>query len=351
MKILYGVPGEGMGHATRSKVIITYLLEQGHDVQAVSSARAYQFLSKAFPGRVHEIKGFHLAYRNATVSKLSTAMLTLKTGPENLRVNFERYRQVLGSFAPEVIISDFESFTHFFAKQHRLPIISIDNMQVISRCALDIVVPKEERANFSVARNIVKVKVPRSDHYLITSFFDAPVCKERTTVVPPIIRKEILEAKPTNGEHILVYQTSTSQGNLVETLQQLPQEQFRVYGFNKEEQHGNVQLKAFSEEGFIQDLASAKAVLANGGFSLLSEAVYLRKPICSIPIGGQFEQYMNAAYVEKMGFGRHFPAFAADGIKAFVYDLSIFRERLQDYTQEGNKLLFSELDKQLSVVL
>ena len=58
-----------MGHATRSKVVIEYLL-QVHNVQVVSSSRAYQFLSKAFPGRVHEIKGLHFAYKNAQVSKL-----------------------------------------------------------------------------------------------------------------------------------------------------------------------------------------------------------------------------------------------------------------------------------------
>ncbi|GAB3811811.1 MJ1255/VC2487 family glycosyltransferase [Pontibacter rugosus] len=350
MKILYGVPGEGMGHATRSKVIISYLLEQGHEVQAVSSARAFDFLNKAFPGRVHEIKGFHLAYKNAAVSKLGTAILTIKTAPDNLKRNFDRYQKLLGSFQPEAVISDFESFSYFFAKYHRLPVISIDNMQVMSRCTLDIVVPKQEKANLSIARNIVKSKVPRSDHYLISSFFDAPVCKERTTVVPPIIRKEIQEATPSIKEHILVYQTSTSQKNLIETLQQLPQEQFFVYGFNKEEQHGNVQLKAFSEAGFIQDLASAKAVMANGGFSLLSEAVYLRKPICSVPIVNQFEQFLNAAYVEKLGYGRHFPGFEADGLKAFIYDLPRFRENLAQYSQDGNSKLFATLEEQLKTV-
>lgn len=350
MKILYGVPGEGMGHATRSKVIITHLLEQGHQVQVVSSARAYHFLNQAFPDLVHEIKGFHLAYRQAAVSKLGTALLTLRSAPENLRRNFERYRQLLSSFSPEVVISDFESFSYFFAKQHRLPLISIDNMQVMSRCTLDIAVPKQERASYAIARNIVRSKVPRSDHYLISSFFDVPVCKERTTLVPPIIRREILEAEPSTGFHVLVYQTSTSQANLVEVLQQLPAEQFCVYGFNKEESHGNVQLKAFSEQGFIRDLASAKAVVANGGFSLLSEAVYLRKPICSVPIVGQFEQFVNAAYVERMGYGRHFAGFTADGLKAFLYDLSRFRERLKGYAQEGNTALFAEVDRQLMAV-
>ncbi|QHL87304.1 UDP-glucuronosyltransferase [Nibribacter ruber] len=350
MKILYGVPGEGMGHATRSKVIITHLLAQGHDVQAVSSARAHQFLNKAFPGRVQEIKGFHIAYREAAVSKLNTALLTLSTAPESLKMNFNRYRGLMESFQPEVVISDFESFTFLFAKHHRLPIISIDNMQVMNRCQLAIPIPKEERGSYQVAKNIVKAKVPRAAHYLVSSFFEAPVHKENTTVVPPIIREEILKAKPSQGSHVLVYQSSANQKNLLEALQQLPQETFYVYGFNKEEQHGNVQLKAFSEDGFIQDLASAKAVVANGGFSLLSEAVYLQKPICSVPIPKQFEQYLNAAYVQQLGYGRYFPAFTADGLKAFLYDVPLFQEQLRKYQQDGNTLLFQALDQQLAQV-
>ena len=324
MKILYGVPGEGMGHSTRSKVIITYLLAQGHEVQVVSSSRAYQFLARSFPGRVHEIKGYHLAYKNAAVSILKTATLTLRTAPAHLQENFHRYRALAEQFHPELIISDFESFTYLFAKYHRLPVISIDNMQIINRCTLDITIPAAERNNYVIAKNIVKGKVPNSDHYFISTFFNLPVRKERTTLVPPIIRQEILETHSSAGNHLLVYQTSTSQKNLIPLLQQLPNEKFLVYGFNKEEEHGNVQLKAFSEAEFIQNLASAKAVLANGGFSLLSEAVYLHKPICSVPIANQFEQFLNAAQVQKLRYGRYFPEFSADALKAFIYDIQVF---------------------------
>ncbi|MBA9076321.1 MULTISPECIES: MJ1255/VC2487 family glycosyltransferase [Rufibacter] len=348
MKLLYGVPGEGMGHATRSKVMITHLLAQGHDVQVVSSARAYQFLDKAFPGRVHEIRGFHIAYRDAAVSTVNTALLTLKTAPATLRMNFNRYRQLMEQFQPEAVISDFESFSYLFARHHRLPVLSIDNMQVINRCTLDVPVLPEWKSSFQVAKNVVKAKVPRAHHYLAASFFPATICKPNTTLVPPIIREEILQAKTSVGNHVLVYQSSTNQKNLLQTLQQLPQERFYVYGFNKEEQHGNVQLKAFSEDGFIQDLSSAKAVVANGGFSLLSEAVYLHKPICSVPIPKQFEQYLNAAYVQKLGYGRYFPEFTADGLKAFLYDLPLFQQNLAQYHQEGNQTLFLEVDRLLA---
>ncbi|SFQ61731.1 MJ1255/VC2487 family glycosyltransferase [Hymenobacter arizonensis] len=350
MNILYGVPGEGLGHATRSKVVIAHLLAQGHQVCVVSSSRAYHMLAAAFPGRVHEIRGFHLAYRGLAVSKARTAVLTLRTAPDDLRTNFAKYRELLCDFEPELIISDFESFSYLFAKMRRLPIISIDNMQIISRAKLDVTVPKSERGNYNLAQNIVRAKLPRSRHYFVTTFFNLPLSKSDTTLVPPIIRPEILAAKPTTGSHVLVYQSATTQQNLVPLLQQLPNQEFRVYGFNKEENHGNVQLRAFSEAGFIADLASCRAVVTNGGFSLISEAVFLRKPICAIPIPAQFEQWLNAAEVEQMGYGRHFAAITADNLRAFLYELAGFETALAGYQQDGNEVLFAKLDKELATL-
>ncbi|GAB2958134.1 hypothetical protein GCM10027048_26270 [Hymenobacter coalescens] len=351
MNILYGVPGEGLGHATRSKVIIRHLLEQGHEVQVVSSSRAYKLLADNFPGRVREIRGFHLAYKELAVSKSRTAGFTLRSAPASLQLNFQRYRDLLTDCCRfDLVISDFESFSYFFAKTQRLPVVSIDNMQVISRTQLDVAIPREERGNFELARGIVRAKLPRSRHYLVTTFFRPPVAKPDTTLVPPIIRPEIVAQRPTRGQHVLVYQSSTNQRDLVPLLQQLAGQEFRVFGFNRDEAHGNVLLRPFSEAGFIADLASARAVVTNGGFSLISEAVYLHKPVCAIPIPAQFEQWLNAAEVEKLGYGRHFPALTADNLKAFLYDLTPFEQALSQYQQQGNEELFRQLAAVLDTV-
>ncbi|MDB5235177.1 MAG: hypothetical protein JWR44_2170, partial [Hymenobacter sp.] len=220
----------------------------------------------------------------------------------------------------------------------------IDNMQIISRANLNLTVPKTERGNYNLAKSIVRAKLPHSRHYFVTTFFNLPLAKDDSTLVPPIIRPEIMAAQPTTGRHVLVYQSATTQQNLVPLLQQLPDQEFRVYGFNKEEDHGNVQLRAFSEAGFIADLASARAVVTNGGFSLISEAVFLHKPICAIPIPAQFEQWLNAAEVEQMGYGRHFEAITADNLRAFLYSIPNFEKALSGYRQQGNAVLFSQLD-------
>lgn len=347
MKILYGVPGEGMGHATRSKVIIQYLLEQNYDVRVVSSDRAFTFLNTAFPGRVTEIKGLHFAYKNAKISKSGTFMLNLKSAGKNLVHNYIKKLEIEHTFKSDLVISDFESFAYFYAKMHQLPIISIDNMQVMNRCKLDIAISKEEESNFTIAKQIVKAKLPGCNQYFISSFFEAEIVKKNTQLVPPIIREAILLAKPSEGNHILMYQTSSSLENVQETLAQLPQENFIVYGMNQNYTAGNVQFKPFSETEFIADFSSAKAVIANGGFSFLSEAVYLKKPIYSFPIDGQFEQYMNAAYIEKLGYGRHFKNLSSDQLKAFLFDLPHFKKQLGHYQQNGNEKLFESLNLQL----
>ena len=48
MKILYGVVGEGLGHAIRSSVILEKLLADGHEVHVVVSGRAYDLLAAIF---------------------------------------------------------------------------------------------------------------------------------------------------------------------------------------------------------------------------------------------------------------------------------------------------------------
>lgn len=343
MNILYGVPGEGMGHATRSKVIIDFLLEQNHHVQVVSSSRAYQFLNANFPHRVHEIEGMHFAFKDSKVSKTGTVVLNVKNASKLLFQNFAEYLALKKSFTPDLVISDFETFTTLFAKTHDLPLISIDNMQVINRCKLEIPIPRSEKSNYAISKSIVKVKVPKAEHYFISSFFEAQIQKKNTTLVPPIVREAIIKTQVQEGKHILMYQSSSNINHVIEVLHQIPDYTFYVYGFNQDLVHQNIVFKSFSEEGFVADLASAKAVIANGGFSFISEAVYLQKPIYSFPLQDQFEQFVNASYIEKLGYGRHFEQLTADHLNAFLIDLPKFKNNLASYTQNGNAVLFATL--------
>jgi UDP:flavonoid glycosyltransferase YjiC (YdhE family) len=96
MKILYGVPSEGMGHATRSQVVVEHLLGRGHDVSIATSDRAFEFLEKTFPGHYFRIEGLHLAYEdggNANVDgHILAAGFTTMSGNDPANARFREYR-------------------------------------------------------------------------------------------------------------------------------------------------------------------------------------------------------------------------------------------------------------------
>ncbi len=353
MRILYGVVGEGMGHATRSRVVIEHLLQRGHQVEIVVSGRAHEMLSKHFKG-VHRIHGLHMIYEDNEVKKARTAFSNLKGAllPASLREglpgNVRQWYEMAQKFAPDAVISDFESWSYLFGKACGVPIISIDNMQILSRCHHDDDVFRVDPASFLLAKGIVRGKLPGCYHYLITTFFYPPTKRERTTLVPPILRAEVLAAKPSQGEHVLVYQSGEGAESIAAVLKQFDQQRFVVYGMRRgisEPQiEGNLEHQPFSETRFVDHLASAKAVVAGGGFSLLGEAVYLRKPLLSVPLEGQFEQTLNAVYLQKLGYGLFRREIQAADIEELLRRAPEFQARLDQYSQPGNQQLFDALD-------
>jgi uncharacterized protein (TIGR00661 family) len=347
MKILYGVVGEGMGHATRSKVIVSHLRQQGHDVKIVVSGRAHDYLKRFFPD-VEEIHGLSIAYDGNAVSKRGTFARLLGEIPQSAD-NLDRMQNVHERFKADAVVSDFESFAYLFGQRYRLPVISIDNMQVMNRCELDVEIPFAEKVNFALAKTIVKAKLPGCHHYLITSFFFPKVRKDRTSLFPPILRDEIIAAKPRarSGEHVLVYQTADAWKELVPTLQRM-KGKFIVYGLKRDQDLGHVQLRNFSEAGFIDDLASAKAVVTGGGFSLMTEAIFLGKPVLSVPIKKQFEQLLNGLYLEKLGYGRWVRELSQDVIDDFLAKNAEYTANVARHAQKGNELILSALDELLS---
>src|ERR1700756_4723864 len=58
--ILYGVNGEGSGHSSRAREVITHLESQGHRVHVATFDRGYENLKGDFD--VTEIDGLRLTY-------------------------------------------------------------------------------------------------------------------------------------------------------------------------------------------------------------------------------------------------------------------------------------------------
>jgi uncharacterized protein (TIGR00661 family) len=88
-------------------------------------------------------------------------------------------------------------------------------------------------------------------------------------------------------------------------------------------------------------------VVANGGFTLLSEAVYLHKPVLASPVKKQFEQVLNARYVEALGYGLAADALSAERLGEFLERLPDLEAKLAGYSQDGNREILARLDELL----
>ncbi|MFH0873765.1 MAG: glycosyltransferase family protein [Candidatus Komeilibacteria bacterium] len=347
MKILYTICGDGNGHAFRSSVVIDHLLACGHDVFIVSSGKAYKYLAQRYPQHL-EVNGLKLEYSGTRVKKSRTITKNLakvKSLPQDLRALGE----VVKSFRPTVIITDFEPSASVLASFYDLPLICIDNQHIISDTKLPI--KRQDYPDYVVTKVYTESVAPNRDYSLITTFFFPPLKKSRegkSWLFPPLIRPEVNAAQPQAGDYFFCYLTADCFDQFGEVLYQTG-EKFIIYNAARRDFGPRFQFKEFSPSGVVNDLAGARGVVINGGFTLMSESLYLGKPILSMPIKMQYEQILNARMIEALGLGLMTKELTADVFNSWHSQLSRFTQVVKTLTF-SNQLLLSKLDELLTTI-
>jgi uncharacterized protein (TIGR00661 family) len=335
--ILYGVNGEGSGHSTRAKEVLRHLVQQGHSVHVASFDRGLANLKDEF--EVTEIYGLRLSYVNNRVRYEKTLARNLVSAPKAVRSN-QKLMQLAEEWKIDLVITDFEPMTCHVGHRKGLPSIAIDNQHCVTNAEVSYL--NQYRRDAAATKLVARLMTPRADAYLVISFFPAKLKKKNTYLFSPLLRSEILQASPTTGDYVLVYVTSPSP-KLDEKLKRV-RCRFIAYGFGRDGTEGNVTFKKPSQQGFLADLVGCKAVIANSGFSLISEALNLGKPYLAIPVAHQFEQIFNAYYLDKLGYGAYWKDLQKEKVESFLFNLDVYRANLARYPQEDNSALLSKLD-------
>lgn len=337
--VFYCVCGEGMGHAIRSGVIINRIKEK-YDVYIFSSDRAYHYLDNKFDN-VFEIGGFNTVYINNKVNNKKTFYNALKRNPSNLKEGYDVLYKKARELSPNIIVTDFEIYASVLSKILNIPMISLDNIHMITQTKIDY--PAHHQREMLKAKGVIKTYVIRPKIHILTSFFYPKVRpKKHAVIYPPVLREEILKLEPKNKDYILVYQTSKESLSLIEELKKID-EKFIVYGYNREYEDSNLTFKNFNEDIYFKDLSEAKAVICNGGFTLISESVYLKKPIYSIPAEGNFEQTLNGFYVQKLGYGEYHDKIDSEKLDNFLKNIPKYQEKLNKVKKTDNEGIIKEL--------
>jgi len=339
MNILYGVAGEGFGHSSRALSIADFLQKKGHKVKIITYGQAYFVLKNKFD--IFKVKGLHLIFEKNVLHLRKTAIFNIKNFSKNF-LKIKEFHKLIKDFKPDLCISDMEPIVPIISYWYKLPLICIDNQHRLTN--LSIKVPKKYYKDYLIAKAVVNAFVSRAEYFIVISFSKAKIIKKKTTLVPPIIREEVKmlreKKKIKKGNKILVYLTKKNK-NVLDILKKIDEE-FVVYGYNIRKEDKNLEFK--TKESFLKDLSQCKAVIASAGFTLISEALFLKKPYFALPLIGQFEQILNALFLKKSGFGTFSEKLTEREVLDFLKNLKKYEKRLRNYNLDSEKL-FKILEK------
>ena len=334
-RIIYGVHGTGHGHAIRALTVARHFAE--HEFLFLSHGDGTAILSPEF--QVVESPCLVTVVRQHKVAALATVYQDAVILSQSWASN-RRLREIINHFQPDVALTDYDFFLPRVARRLGLPCLSLDHQHVISVGRHHL--PWRQVPDYLLTKGIIDLLFSAADAFLATSFFCPPGPRDaKVRVVPPLLRDQVIACQSQGGSHIVAYQGYETFKRFFPLLQSTGRP-VMVYGFNQEGREGNLHFKKKSETGFLEDLASCSYLICGGSHTLLSEALYLGKPVLSFPIKGAFEQYLNAFYLERLGFGKkldnHNPS--ASIIPGFEGQLEQFQKNISRDNFCGNQEIY-----------
>jgi uncharacterized protein (TIGR00661 family) len=253
-----------------------------------------------------------------------------------------------------MVITDFDPWTARYAWLTGLPLLAVDNIHFMNRCShpRELIVGDLQAA--ALMYPVVDQVVPNAGHYMVTTFVAAPPCKPATTLHLPILRPEVLAAKRPESRNLLVaYFNDKADHNALAAAFSgagLPVRLYGEKGRTTTTSNGAVTRCPFSDAAFIADMAHCTAVVGGAGFTFMTEAIYLGKPVLAVPFGGHFEQILNANYLELLGYGERGCDLSADRIRSFLSRVPGYAANLRGFVHDGNAELLTSVEQALGAM-
>ena len=336
MRIAYGVMGYGRGHAMRTMSVLPSLMAE-HDVTVFAGGDAYEVLAPLFPtvriptiGYRHNKTGGHSIAR--TVSDNVAPMADLffgGHGTEQVELEFKS-RDI------QLVISDSEAWTHRVARKLKLPRISFDHVGIIAYCKPHFP-PDLWLSGMRDALGYRQLMgIP--ERILIASFYPAEGAYPGVKVVGPMLRDEVKRLKPRDGDFLLCYFNKGEHQYRphIDRALRLLDCPVVIYGTPHRGRVDNLDFRAPSNEWFLHDLASCKAVLSTAGNQLIGEAMHFGKPFLAAPEEA-FEQRLNAHMIERMGIGMRadLKRLTPSDVDRFLANHAQYRSMMRDHAGDG----------------
>ncbi len=359
-RILYGVQGEGRGHAARSLEVIGALIKQGHSVMLFTGGDALPILH-GLSVELREVPLLRYFYHRC--GRMSPWLTFKENFPlafgclTGLGKKFNSLQSMAKRFRPDLVICDFEPYVAKIAYQMRIPHIALNHQHFL----LETKIPslKSIPKNLALILNQVMTYLlsGKPDRIITSSFFHfPPKPNSRALFVGPLLSPLLRAFRGKRGKHVTVYLKNAKMLPVfLRVAGLLSHQKFELFTSSSlDDLHipRNVHTHAIDRKRFLESLASSKALLATAGNQMVGEAFYLRKPVLVIPEPGVLEQELNALALEHSQCGEWFylQNLNVNVLRNFLKNLAKYRRGIRKClpnpeTYDGSEAILQEINK------
>jgi len=314
MKYVFIVQGEGRGHMTQALTLSGLLRSRGHEIVKVlvgksPSRKLPEFFVQGINAPVVQFESMNFipSADNRKPSMVTTVLFN--------SFNMHRYYPSIQLIKDEILTSEADvvvnfyellaGMTFFFYELH-IPMVSIGHQYLFLH--KDFGLPRHKYPGSVALDFFTRMTSVGSVKHLALSFRNMqPDHEHNIIVVPPLLRNEVLELQPSEGDYIHGYMLNSGFAkDIMEWHEAHPEIPLRFFWDNWDA--GKIQkvddtlsFYLIDDHEFLRQMAGCRAYASTAGFESICEAMYLGKPVLMVP--SHIEQEINAFDATRYGAG------------------------------------------------
>lgn len=325
MKVLFIIQGEGRGHLTQALSLGQQLRAEGHQiVGALVGKSAVRRLPAFFREKINvpiypfESPNFLPTAKNKQVHLGKSILYNLLRLPVYL-ASMHYIRRMIRQTKADVVVNFYELLTGltYFLFRPKPLLICIAHQYLFLHP--DFEFPKESPLALASLKFFTRLTALGAVKKLALSFRKMrEIPAQRLVVVPPLLRKEVLETRPVVGDYLHGYLLNSGFSEEVKRWHTLhPGVSLHFFWDKKGAVEATVvdaglTFHPLDDTLFLRYLGGAKAYATTAGFESVCEAMYLDKPVLMVPT--HIEQACNAFDAARAGAGLVADSFDLDAL-------------------------------------
>lgn len=353
MKFLFIVQGEGRGHLTQAMTLEKMLMAGGHEVVGMLVGKSPQrklpeFFRHGVQAPIHQFQSvnFQPSAENRTANLLKSVAYNVVTFPQYFKsVNF--IKDAINSSGADVVVNFYELLTGVAYLNFRIdvPNVSIGHQYLFLH--EDFRLSSSGILGTDGLVLYTKLTAIGARKRLALSFRKmSDDGKHKIRVVPPLLRKEVLDLKPTGGDYIHGYMLNSGfADDVLNWHREHPEVKLRFFWDNWSEGpvkkiDDTLSFYLLDDKEFLRQMAGCMAYASTAGFESVCEAAYLGKPVLMVP--SHVEQKCNAFDASQCGIGVEADSFDLSVLMKFAADYSPLTE-FPEWARSALSVIYNEL--------